>query len=38
LEIGRVKAIVGEFDADAFVVFHPLSGVEGGVMKTKGFH
>jgi uncharacterized membrane-anchored protein YitT (DUF2179 family) len=38
LEIGRVRAIVKEFDADAFVVFHPLSGVEGGVMKTKGFH
>jgi uncharacterized membrane-anchored protein YitT (DUF2179 family) len=38
LEIGRVRAIVREFDAGAFVVFHPLSGVEGGVMKRKGFH
>ena len=38
LEVGRVRAIVRELDAGAFVVFHPLSGVEGGVMKTKGFH
>ena len=38
LEIGGVRAIVGELDASAFVVFHPLSGVEGGVMKTKAFH
>jgi len=38
LEIARVRAIVREFDAAAFVVFHPLSSVEGGVMKAKGFH
>jgi uncharacterized membrane-anchored protein YitT (DUF2179 family) len=38
LEIGRVKAIVREFDESAFIVFHPLSAVEGGVMKTRGFH
>ena len=38
LEIGRVRAIVRELDAGAFVVFHPLSGVEGGVMKSKAFH
>jgi uncharacterized membrane-anchored protein YitT (DUF2179 family) len=38
LEVGRVKAIVREFDQGAFVVFHPLSAVEGGVMKAKSFH
>jgi uncharacterized membrane-anchored protein YitT (DUF2179 family) len=38
LEVGKVRAIVREIDAAAFVVFHPLSGAEGGVMKTRGFH
>jgi uncharacterized membrane-anchored protein YitT (DUF2179 family) len=38
LEIGKVKAIVKELDANAFVVYHPLAGAEGGVMKTRGFH
>jgi uncharacterized membrane-anchored protein YitT (DUF2179 family) len=38
LEIGKVKAIVRDLDERAFVVFHPLSGAEGGVMKTRGFH
>jgi len=38
LEIGKVKAIVREHDARAFVVFHPLAGVEGGLVKTRGFH
>jgi uncharacterized membrane-anchored protein YitT (DUF2179 family) len=38
LEIGKVKAIVKELDAKAFVVYHPLAGAEGGVMKTRGFH
>lgn len=33
LEIGRVKAIVREVDANAFVVFHPLSGAEGGMVR-----
>jgi len=35
LEVGRVKAIVRERDAQAFVVFHPLSGAEGGVVKQR---
>jgi uncharacterized membrane-anchored protein YitT (DUF2179 family) len=35
LEIGRVKRIVREIDARAFVVFHPLSGAEGGVVKRR---
>ena len=38
LEIGKVKSIVREHDPRAFVVFHPLAGVEGGLVKTKGFH
>jgi uncharacterized membrane-anchored protein YitT (DUF2179 family) len=38
LEISKVRAIVRDLDAGAFVVFHPLAGAEGGVMKTRGFH
>ena len=38
LEISKVKAIVRDIDAQAFVVFHPLAGVEGGTLKTRGFH
>jgi uncharacterized membrane-anchored protein YitT (DUF2179 family) len=38
LEIGKVRAIVRDLDAAAFVVFHPLAGAEGGVVKTRGFH
>ena len=38
LEIGKVKAIVKELDATAFIVYHPLAGAEGGVVKTRGFH
>jgi uncharacterized membrane-anchored protein YitT (DUF2179 family) len=33
LEIGKVKTIVREIDAAAFLVYHPLSGAEGGVVK-----
>jgi uncharacterized membrane-anchored protein YitT (DUF2179 family) len=35
LEIGKVKKIVREIDAEAFVVFHPLSGAEGGIVKRR---
>jgi uncharacterized membrane-anchored protein YitT (DUF2179 family) len=38
LEIGNVKAIVRDIDPTAFLVYHPLSGAEGGVVKTRGFH
>jgi uncharacterized membrane-anchored protein YitT (DUF2179 family) len=38
LEIGKVRAIVKDLDAGAFVVFHPLAGAEGGMVKTRGFH
>ena len=37
LEIGKVRAIVRDLDAGAFVVFHPLAGAEGGMVKTRGF-
>jgi uncharacterized membrane-anchored protein YitT (DUF2179 family) len=38
LEIGRVKAIAREADANAFVVFHALSGAEGGVTRRAILH
>jgi len=38
LEIGRVKTIVRELDAGAFVVSHPLADVEGGVVKRAALH
>jgi len=38
LEIGKVRSIVRDLDAGAFIVFHPLAGAEGGVVKTRGFH
>jgi uncharacterized membrane-anchored protein YitT (DUF2179 family) len=33
LEIGRVKAVVDEYDKSAFVVIHGLADAEGGVVK-----
>lgn len=38
LEVGRVKQIVRERDASAFVVYHPLSDVDGGVVKRTRLH
>jgi len=38
LEIGKVRSIVRDLDAGAFIVFHPLAGAEGGVVKARGFH
>jgi uncharacterized membrane-anchored protein YitT (DUF2179 family) len=38
LEIGKVKGIAREVDPAAFIVFHPLSGAEGGVVRTRAFH
>jgi uncharacterized membrane-anchored protein YitT (DUF2179 family) len=35
LEIGKVRAIVRDLDREAFIVFHPLSGAEGGVVKRR---
>ena len=38
MEIGKVKAIVLEYDPGAFLMFHPLSDVSGGMhRKTAGF-
>jgi uncharacterized membrane-anchored protein YitT (DUF2179 family) len=37
LEVGKVRAIVRELDAGAFIVFYPLAGAEGGVVKSRGF-
>src|SRR5262245_36259036 len=38
LEISRLKAIVRDLDANAFVVYHALAGAEGGVVKGRRFH
>ena len=38
LEIGRVKEIVREIDPQAFFVFHPLAGAEGGTFRIRRFH
>jgi len=38
LEIGKVKGIVHDLDKAAFVVFHPLAGVEGGRIKRMDLH
>jgi len=38
LEIGRVRTIVREEDPTAFLVFHPLTGVEGGVTRRTSPH
>jgi uncharacterized membrane-anchored protein YitT (DUF2179 family) len=35
LEISKVKAIVQQVDKQAFIVFHPLSGAEGGRVKRR---
>jgi uncharacterized membrane-anchored protein YitT (DUF2179 family) len=38
LEIGKVKAIVRALDTSAFVTSHPLSGVDGGMVKRADLH
>ena len=38
LEIGRVKAIARDVDPGAFVVFHPLAGAEGGMVRRTLLH
>jgi uncharacterized membrane-anchored protein YitT (DUF2179 family) len=38
LEIGKVKAIVHGLDPGAFVTSHPLSGVDGGMVKRTALH
>ncbi len=38
LEIGKVKSVVKEIDAAAFIVSHPLADAEGGVIKKVPLH
>lgn len=38
LEIGKLKSITQEIDANAFIIVCPLSDVQGGVMKRSRFH
>ena len=38
LEIPRLRAIVHELDANAFITFNSLADVEGGVVKKRGVH
>jgi uncharacterized membrane-anchored protein YitT (DUF2179 family) len=38
LEIGRVKNVVHEIDATAFVVIHPLADAAGGIIKKTALH
>jgi uncharacterized membrane-anchored protein YitT (DUF2179 family) len=38
LEIGKIKGIVQTIDANAFIVSHALSDVEGGVVKRAALH
>jgi uncharacterized membrane-anchored protein YitT (DUF2179 family) len=38
LEIGRVRALVAEFDPSAFIVIYPLTDVHGGVIKKSAHH
>ena len=35
LEVGKVKRIVRDADPQAFLVYHPLSGAEGGIVKQR---
>jgi len=38
LEVGKIKTIVRQLDPAAFVVFHPLTGAEGGIIKRRSLH
>jgi uncharacterized membrane-anchored protein YitT (DUF2179 family) len=38
LEIGSVKSIVRSLDQNAFVTSHPLSDVDGGMVKRASLH
>lgn len=38
LEIGEVKNIVKEIDRHAFIIVHPVSDAEGGLIKKTDFH
>jgi len=38
LEIGRVRTVVEEIDASAFVIVHPLADAVGGIIKKTPLH
>lgn len=38
LEVGKIKAIIRDFDQAAFVVTYALSDVQGGTVKRAGLH
>ena len=38
LEIGRVKTVAHDIDEAAFIVVHPLSDAQGGVIKKTALH
>lgn len=38
LELGRLKAAVRAIDRTAFIIIHPLSDAEGGVVRKSGVH
>ena len=38
LEIGRVKTAAKDIDASAFIMTHPLSDAEGGIIKKPALH
>jgi uncharacterized membrane-anchored protein YitT (DUF2179 family) len=38
LEIGRIKTVVKEIDPNAFIVIHPLSDADGGIIKKTTLH
>jgi uncharacterized membrane-anchored protein YitT (DUF2179 family) len=38
LEIGRLKSVARDLDEAAFIVVHPLSDAEGGVIRRRALH
>jgi uncharacterized membrane-anchored protein YitT (DUF2179 family) len=38
LEIGRIKTVARDLDEAAFIVVHPLSDAEGGVIRRRALH
>jgi len=38
LEIGSIKSVINDIDGNAFVTTHPLSDVQGGLLKRPALH
>lgn len=38
LEIGRIKTVARDIDASAFILTHPLSDAQGGIIKKPALH